>query len=104
MNAAIFYLANGDNAAKWVENRVENQGLQRLRRVALGCRHALDHRLDYLVYAFAGLAAGTDNVLPRTTYKLDYLVFHLLGHGVGHVYLVDHGYDFQIVIYGHVQI
>ena len=36
--------------------------------------------------------------------KFNDFVFHLLGHGVGHVALVDYGYDFQVVVYGHVKV
>ena len=44
------------------------------------------------------------DLLRITTNQVDDFVFHLVGHGRGHIYLVDYGYDFQVMVDGHVEI
>ena len=63
-----------------------------------------DDGFKYLRYAFTGLSAGTDDVFRFASYEVDDFVFHLFRHGIGHVYLVDDGDDFQIMVDGHIEI
>ena len=101
---AVDDLEVGDDASERVEHGVEDQGLQGSLLVAHGMGYAVHDGIQYLLHALAGLAAGPDDVLRVTADEVYYLVLHLVGHGAGHVDLVDHGYDLQVVVDGHIEV
>ena len=101
---AILYLTESDNTAKRVEERVKDKGLQRSLGIARGCGDALYHGLEYLVDTLARLARRTDDVCAVAAYQVYYFVFYLIGHGAGHVYLVNDWYYLQVMVDGHVQV
>ena len=104
MDGAVDNLEIGDDATERVEYRVEDQRLQRCFRVALGSRYALHDGVEYLFHSLARLARGTDDILAVASQKVDNLILHLVGHGAGHVYLVDDGNNLQVVVDGHIEV
>ncbi len=101
---AVDNLEVGNDAAEWVEYRVENQGLERSFRVAFGRRDALYDGLQNVGHAHAGLARGADNLFGFAAEQVNNLVLDLFGFGRIEVAFVEHGYDFQVIVDGHVEI
>ena len=93
-----------DDAAIGVEHRVEDQGLQRRFGIAHRRGDAFHHRPEDIVDALARFARCPNDLFAFATDELDDLVFDLLRHGVGHVALVEHGNDFEVVLDRHVEI
>ena len=65
---------------------------------------AFHHRPENVVDALARFARCPNDLFAFATDELDDLVFDLLRHGVGHVALVEHGNDFEVVLDGHVEV
>ena len=104
VHRAVLDAEQNFDAAVGVENRVENQGLQRCFRVAFGGRNALADGVQNGFDANAGLARGVDNVFRLAADQVHDLVGHFLRHGVRQVDLVEHRNDFQVVPDGQVQV
>ena len=103
-DGAVHNLEIGDDAAEGVEDRVENQSLERRVRVALGGGHALHNGTEDVLHTHAGFARCADDVLMFAAQQLHNLVLHLLGLGRVEVALVHDRYDFQVVVDGHVEV
>ena len=100
----VLYLEVGNDAAEGVEHRVEDQGLERCVLVAFGMGNAFDDGRQNLFHAHARLARCTDNLFALAAQQFHDFVFHLVGHGAGHVTLVDDGDNLQVVLDGHVEV
>ncbi len=86
---AVLHAHQRDDAEVRVVPAVDQQGLQRRVAVALGRRQALDHRLEQVVDAEAGLGRHLDGVgRVDADHVLD-LLRHPLGLGRGQVDLVQ---------------
>ena len=74
------------------------------RRVLIADRrgNALHNGTKNLVNALTRTAGGADNLFALATEQFDDFIFHLLGHRVRHVALVEHGDNFEVVLYGHI--
>ena len=94
----------GDHAAVGVERRVEDQRLQRRVGVADRRRHPLDHRLQQLADAFAGLRRYPQDVLWVAVQQMGELVGSLVGLGGGQVDLVQRGHDREAGVAGQVEV
>ena len=101
---AIHHLEIGDDPPERVEYGVEDQTLQRCLGIAFWGGYFLNDGVQQLRDALAGLAAGPQDILTRTTQQLDDLVFHLVGAGARQVDLIDHRNDLQVVLDGHIEI
>ena len=66
--------------------------------------NTLHHGIQDVLYAFAGLTRSTDDITAITTYEVDDFIFHLVGHGRWHVYLIDDRDNLQIVIDRHIEV
>lgn len=104
MDGAVHNLEVGDDATERVEHGVENQSLQRSFCVTLWMRDALHDGIENLFHALTRLATGTDDVLWVTADEVNDLVLHLVGHGTGHVYLIDNGDNLQVMIDGEIEV
>ena len=67
-------------------------------------RHPFHHSIENSLHTFTCLAAGIENVVVVTSDEVHYLVGNFFRHGTWHVYLVDDGYNLQVVVNGHVEI
>ena len=67
-------------------------------------RNALYHSVKYLFHTLARFSRSTDNVRAITTYQVYDLVLHLVGHGAGHVYLINHRDNLQVMVNGHIEV
>ena len=67
-------------------------------------RDALHDGIEDVLHALTRLARRTYDVRPVTADEVDDLVLHLVGHGRGHVDLVDHRDDLQVMVDGHVEV
>ena len=92
------------NTTERVVYGVEDQCLQRRRRIALRRRHLADDLLQDTLHTHARLAAGLEDLLTAAPHQVDDLVLHLFGHGIGQVHLVEHRDDLQIVLDGQVKV
>ena len=101
---AVLYLEVGNDTTEGVEHRVEDKGLQRSLGVARWMGHTLNDGTQHIVHTLARLARRTQDVLALATYQLHNLVFHLVGHSARHIYLVEHRYNLQVVLNGHIQV
>ena len=99
---AVHYLEIGDDAAETIEYRVKHEALQRSIRVAHRRRNTLDDGVQYLRHSFARLGRAAKYLLTLAAQQINYLVLHAFGHGVVHVAFVQHGYDLQVVLDGHI--
>ena len=99
-NGAVEDTEIGDDAAEGVEDGVEDERLQRGLGVAFRRGDSLDDGLQDLLHALSRLAARLDDVIDITTEHVHNLILDLLGHGGGHVHLVDDRDDFQIIVNG----
>ena len=86
-----------DDALVGVVVAVEDQALERLRRVALGCRDAGDDRLEDVGDAGAVLGRGEDHLLARDRQDVLELVHDRLGVGRRQVDLVEDGDEGQVL-------
>ena len=94
----------GDDPAIRIEDRVENERLQRSFGLAFGRRHALHDGLQNIGHALPRFAAGRDDVLRFTADQLDDLIGDLLHHGIGHVYFIHDGDDLQPLVQSEVEV
>jgi hypothetical protein len=94
----------GDDAAERVEDRIENQRLQRAVFVAFRCRDALHDGFEHLLDAEARFARREQDFVVLAAYEVDDLILHLVDHGRIHVDLVEHGDDFEVVADGQVEV
>ena len=104
VDCAVHNLEICDNASKGVEDAVKNHGLQGSLRVALWSGYLLDDGAENVVNAFASAPRGADYILALYTEELNDFVLNLLGHGVYHVALREHGDYLQVVLDGHVEV
>lgn len=104
VDGAIHNLEIGDDATERVEHGVEDQSLQGSFCVTLRMRDALHDGIENLFHALTRLATGTDDVLRGTADEVNNLVLHLVGHGTGHVYLIDNGDNLQVMIDGEIEV
>ena len=79
-----------DHADVVVEPRIDDQGLQRGERIAHWRRDALDHRLQDIVDALAGLGAGKNRIVGGNADDVLDLGDDPVGVGRGQVDLVQH--------------
>ena len=91
-----------DDTSERIEHGVENQGLQRRVLIADGGGNTLHYGAKNIVDALARSAGGADNLLALAAEQFNDFIFHLLGHRVRHVALVEHGDNFEVVLYGHI--
>ena len=94
----------GDDAAEGVEHGVEDEGLQRGIRVALGGGDALDDGLEHLLHALSRLTGGLDDVGLVAAEQVDNLVLDLQRHCGGHIHLVEHRDNLQVIVDGLVEV
>ena len=92
------------DAAVAVVVRVEDERLQRIRRVAGGRRDVLDDGVEQLGHAVAGLGADPQDVLGRDAEHLLDLGRAAVGVGGGQVELVEAGDDLEVVLEGEVAV
>ncbi len=85
-----------DNATERIENRIENQRLQRSLRIARRCRHTLHDGAKNLRHTFTRLAAGTYNLVTAATKQVYNLILHLVGIRAFQIHLVDYRYNLQV--------
>ena len=104
LDRAVHNLEVSDDTAERVEYRVENERLQRSLLVAHWVRNLLNNSVQYLFNAFAGLTRSTDNILAIAANQVDNLIFHLIGHGAGHINLIDYRDNLQVMVDGHIEI
>ena len=79
----------GDDAAVGVVMRIEDQGAQRLRRIAVRRRYAVDDGLENLVRPHPQLGRGEDDLIPRDPGYVGDLFGHHLRLSRVEVDLVD---------------
>ena len=103
-DCAVDNLEICDDAAEGIENRVENQRLERLRGVSLGSGDTLDDGTEDFGYTDAGLAARADDFLRVAAEKIHNLILHLVGLGAVEVDLVDYGDNLKVVVDSHVEV
>ncbi len=103
-NRAVDNLEICDYATEAVEHRVEYQRLERRVLIPHRRRDTLHYGIENFVYAQARACRGADYVLALAADKVNYLVLHLVGHGVGHVALVYHRDNLKVVLQGHVKV
>ena len=101
---AVDHLEVGDDTPERIEHRVEDQGLERSLRVALGSGETLYHRIQDGRYALASLRAAQQDVLAVAAYQVHYLVADHVHHGRVHVYLVQHRDNLQVMVDGQVEV
>ena len=87
-----------DDAAIRVVPRVEDQRLQRRRRVAFRRRQAMDHRFEHLGDADALFRARQNGARSVEADDLLDLPPRLFGLGAGQIDLVDDGNDLEVVL------
>ena len=104
MDRAVHDFVVGNDAAEGIEDRVEDECLERRVLVAHGSRYAFDHGAENVLHAFARAARGADNLAAVAAQQVDDFVLHLFGHRVHHVAFAEHGNDFEIVFDGHVEV
>ena len=92
---AVLHADVGDHPAVGVEHRVEDQGPQRRVRVAGGRRHLVDHGLQQLLDALAGLRRDPQDVVGIAVEEVGELLRALVGLGGGQVDLVEGGHDHE---------
>ncbi len=85
----------GDHPAVRVEHGVEDQGADRLRGIAHGRRHLVDHGLEQLRHALAGLRRDPQDLVLVAAQERGELLRALVGLGGRQVDLVDRGNDHQ---------
>ena len=102
--ASVHYLEVCDDTAEGVEDAVEDERLQGCVLIAFGVGDTLHHGAEDFGYALTCLAAGTKYLFALASDKFYDFVLHLIGHGIGHVALVDDGDDFQVLLDGHVEV
>ena len=76
--------------------------MQRCVLIADGSGNTLHYGAKNIVDALPRTAGGADNLLMLATEQFDDFIFYLLGHRVRHVALVEHGDNFEVVLYGHI--
>ena len=93
-----------DDAAVLVELAVEDQRLERRVGVAGRRRDALDHRVEQLGHAVAGLGRDPQDVVGRDAE--DVLDLHRVAVGIGgrQVDLVERGHDLEVVLHRQVAV
>ena len=85
----------GDDAAVGIEHRVEDQRLQRLRRIAHRRRHPVDHGRQQRVDTGTGLRADVQDVVGIAVEQRGEFLRALLGLGRGQIDLVERRHDDQ---------
>ena len=100
LDLAVHHADEGYHAAVGVEVAVEDEGAQGRPAVALGRRDVVDHGLQEVVDALAGLAAGEHRVVGRDGQAVLDLGLHPLRLGGRQVDLVDERDDLQIGVHG----
>ena len=103
-NHPVYHLEIGDNSSEGVEDRVEDEALQRRVGIALGGRDPIDHGVQHFRHAQARLSAGTKDGLAGTADEFNDLVFNLLRLGAWEVDFVDHRDDLEVIFDGHVEV
>ena len=88
----------GDDAAKGVEDAVENHGLKGGVQISLGRSNPLHHRFQNLGHPKPRLAAGRNDVFLLAPDEVDDLVTHPLGVCRVQVHFVQHWNDFQVML------
>ena len=101
---AVLHLEICYHAPERVEHRVENQRLQRSVRVALGGGDSLDYGIQQRRHALSRPCRHFEYVVRIAAYQVADLVCHHFRPRRIHVNLVQHRDDFQIVVYGLVEI
>ena len=104
LDRTVYDFEVGDDAAIGIEHRVEDQSLERRVGIAFGSGNAFHNSAEDVVNPLARLTRSADDLFAFATDEFDDFVFHLLGHGVRHVALVEHGNDFEVVLDGHVEV
>ena len=100
----VYNLEVSNDAAKRVEDRVKDKGLQRSLLVTFGTRDAFHDGTKYVFHTHTCLAARTNDFLAFATNQVHDFVLHLFGHCVRHIALVDDGDDFEVVVDSHVEV
>ena len=103
-NHPVYHLEIGDNSPEGVEDRVEDEALQRRVGITLGGRDPIDHGVQHFRHAQARLSAGTKDGLAGTADEFNDLVFNLLRLGAREVDFVDHRDDLEVIFDGHVEV
>ena len=67
-------------------------------------RHSLYNCSKHFVDALTGFTRRAQNILTFASNKLYNLILHLVWHCARHVYLVEHGDNFQIVLDSHIEV
>ncbi len=92
----------GDDAAVLVVLAVEDERAGWRRRVALGRRRPLHHRLEHLVHPLPGLGRDGEDLVVRRTGQLVQLHLGLGDVAARQVDLVEHRDDLEVVVDGEV--
>lgn len=102
--SAVDNLEIGYDATEGIEDRVENQGLERSLRVTLRGADTLHYRAEDFGHPYAGLSAGTDDFVGVTAEKVHNLVLYLVGLRAVEVHLVYHRDYLEVIVNRHVEV
>ena len=103
-DSSVDNLEVGNDAAKGIKHRVEDECLQGCIFVALRSRNTLHNSLKDIVHTNSRLSARTDNIFAVAAEKVDYLVLNLIGLRTVEVHLVNYRNNLQIVVDCHIEI
>ena len=103
-NHTVHYLEICNDTTERIEDRIENQRLQRSFLVTLRMRDTLNDRSQNLFHSHACFAGSTDNFITLAAQQFDDLILHFLGHGACHVTFVDDGDNLQIMLNRHIEV
>ncbi len=76
-------------------HRIENQRLGRRKRIAFGCRHTTNDRIQHRLDIQSGFGGNAGSFIGGNTHNFFYFMPCFIHIGSGKVHFVDHGNDLQ---------
>ena len=104
LDGTVHHLEIRNDSSERVEHRVKDKGLQRSVRVSCRSRNRFHYCVQHFLHTLAGLSRCQQHLLRLASQKIHHLIRNHIHHRRLHIYLVQHGNDLQVVLYGKIQI
>jgi len=104
MYLSIQYSEIGNNPPEGIKYRIKYQGLEWCVRITFRRGNPIDNSVKYNINTISCFTTGFNNIIFRTTYQVNNLVFYLKWHCIFKVHLIQDRDNFQVMFYSHIEI
>ena len=102
MHGAVNHFVVSNDAAERIEDRVEDQALERRFGVTLRRRDTVDDGIEYLGHTITCLSRTTQYLFALTAQQVDDLILHEIRHSRLHIALVHDRDNLEVMVKRHV--